>query len=550
MSAETGWHTLNARIIWVDLARSALTLAPAIVALTVFNIEFTWDAFWPFAVLAGWGVLSSIADVLRWATTRYRVTDTAIERRTGLFLRRSRTVQRDRIRSVDTHARLRHRATGLRVVTVGAGQQTSGGESALVLDAISRDGAEALRRTLMRDPAQDPGTAEAAARGADAGSRSDPADAEASASAPPTAAAPQRAGEVTPFASARPRWVLYNMFNGWAFLMAAGILWGGYWLAATFGIDLLSLSSRIVDWASLHWAQTTLIALVVAGVLGSLGMAAEYVASYWNFRLDRVRTETTSFIRTRRGLFSTREVNRDEFRLRGITLSDPLFWRWLRLTDTNVITTGLSMVGMEQPSEILPRTPRRIALPVARHVLGTPCPIEAELPRHPVAALWLRLWRATLISAGLAAALVAPVAVGVAPTWTLWAALGSWPLLLCGAAVAYLALGHTIHGPYLVVRAGFLSRSTSALKRSAVSTIVIRQSLFQRRLRIGTVSAMTAAGVSSYEAIDIAADELGPFAMLAAPGVLDPFVAPVRVDPAREPAPASEASHSASHGGL
>ena len=54
----------------------------------------------------------------------------------------------------------------------------------------------------------------------------------------------------------------------------------------------------------------------------------------------------------------------------------------------------------------------------------------------------------------------------------------------------------------------------------------VRQSLLQRRLGLCTVSARSAAGVSAYEATDLAAREAVWFAIQAAPGLLEEFVVP------------------------
>lgn len=112
----------------------------------------------------------------------------------------------------------------------------------------------------------------------------------------------------------------------------------------------------------------------------------------------------------------------------------------------------------------------------------------------------------------------------VIPAAALWAGAALWPLALGAAVIAYRALGHAIAGAYLVVRSGLVSRATAALQRSAVSTIAIRQSVFQRRLGLKTVSAMTAAGYGSYEAPDLDAAKAVDFAAQAAPGLLEPFL--------------------------
>lgn len=514
-SSEEGWRGLSVRVVWVDFAKSLLSVLPAVVAIVAFGVEPSAGALWPFVAIAVWGVLGAVADIIRWLLTRYRITETDVERRTGLFVRRHRSVRRDRIRSVDTHAKLRHRIAGLRVVTIGAGQQTNAGEAAFQLDSLTREDAELLRSILLREHRVAIADAERTGDGEPTGDgEGEPAPAESAATHPP---------EV--FATLRPWWAVYNMFSVWAYLTAAGLLWGAFWLASTFGVNLIDVSERWVSWEDLGWFGTTVVAVVGGGLFGAIALGVSFFLSYWKFELARVRTDDTSFLRTRRGLLSTREVNRDEARTRGLSISEPLLWRWMRMTDTNLITTGLSIWHPEQPSALLPRGPRGIAREVATHVLGAPSPLEVPLPRHPRAALRRRLWWATAVTILLVAVVALPVATSVVPAWVLWAAIGVWPVALAGAVVAYQALGHAITDDYVVMRSGMTSRTTSALRRDAVSTIAVRQSILQKRLGLSTVSAMTAAGWSVYEAPDVSADEALSFAAQAAPGLLDEFLA-------------------------
>lgn len=496
----TPWRSLSPRVVWVDLAQSILSLLPGLVAVLAFDVSVSASAIWPFAVVAAWGVLGAVADAVRWAFTRYRLTETHVERRTGVLVRRHRSARRDLIRSVDTHARLRHRVAGLRVVSIGAGQQTGTGEAVLALDALTRRDADEFRRLLLREQARAPAVA-------------------ATGPAPTPAAASSGDGEV--LATLTPRWVLYNMFNIWAYLSAAGLLWGAFWLAGSFGIDLVDVSSRFIAWDELGWAGTAAVALVGGGMLGAVGMGINFVTMNWGFALERVRQEGTSFLRTRRGLFSTREVNRDEARVRGLSIGEPLLWRWIRMADTNLITTGLGMWDMSEPSAIIPRGPRGAALGVAAQVLGSPSPFTAPLRRHPRAALRRRLWWATMFTLAVVGAVAVPVTTATIPLWTLWAAVGTWPVALAVAVVSYRALGHATTDDYLVVRSGTTSRTTSALRRDAVSTVAVRQSLLQRRLGLSTVSAMTAAGWCIYEATDVASSRAVALAADAAPGLLD-----------------------------
>ncbi|WP_265521681.1 PH domain-containing protein [Oerskovia flava] len=520
---DTPWERLHHRMIWVDVAQTVLSLAPSVVAVLVFGAEASWSALWPLLLVGGFGVLGAVGNATRWVFTRYRITPDYVERRTGIFVRRYRSVRRDRIRSVDVTARLRHRVAGLRVVLVGAGQQLSAGESALELDAVLRADAEALRRELLgghRVPAA-----------VAAGEEVEPATGTGTGSEISTASVDDEEGEV--FARFRPWWVVYNMVSIWAYVMAAGLLWGAFWLTSTFGLDPAGWIEGLLDWEALGWPGTIAVALLATGALGAVGMAVNFFTTHWGFVLARVPGEKSTQLRTRQGLLTTREVNRDDRRLRGVTVSEPVLWRWMRMADTNVITTGLSVWSASQPTTILPRGPRSVALPVSAAVLDAdPDPFGEPLRRHPAGALRRRLWWATATSAAVTAALWWCATNGVAPHSAAWWGGGLWLLALLGALVAYRALGHTISGDHLVVRSGLTSRATTALRRDAVSTIALRQSILQRRLGLKTVSAMTAAGWGTYEAPDIEADEALAFAVAAAPGLLEPFLVP---DGARAP---------------
>ena len=146
---EVGWRRLPGRMLLVGPATALLRLAPALVVLVLFgagsgNSTQVW--------IAGAAVVVAVAvGVVRWRTTRYRITDERVELHSGLLNRQRRSVPRDRIRTVDLTAPLLHRLVGLSVVKVGSGQ--SGSDAGLDLDAVTTDEAERLRRELLARPA-------------------------------------------------------------------------------------------------------------------------------------------------------------------------------------------------------------------------------------------------------------------------------------------------------------------------------------------------------------------------------------------------------------
>ncbi|MDG4789359.1 PH domain-containing protein [Micromonospora sp. WMMD1102] len=516
---EIPWRRLDARIIWVDVLYALLSLIPAGLALLVAD-EPRAGTLLPVLAVAVGGVLGAARDALRWVKTRYRLSGELVELRTGLLVRQYRTLRRERIRTVSTTARLRHRLAGLRVLTVGVGQPGAAGYEALQLDAVTRTVAEELRRELLA------GSPQAAPVGAEVG-----------------------VGDESPgaqvFARIRWSWLCYNVFSVWALVTAAGLLWGGYWLARSFGFDAAGFVAGLLDWRALGPWRTGVIAFVGVGTLGVLGMAVAFVAENWAFRLVRVDTPTGAVLRTSQGLFRTREVNRDVGRLRGVEISEPLLWRWMGMADTNVISTGLTIWSMTPATTILPRGPVGVARRVAARVLDLDAgasPFAVPLRRHPPAALRRRLgWAVlfTLAVTGLLAWLGGDVRAVPAwlggdvlrvPGWLWLVGVGLLPVALGAAVVAWRALGHGIVGDHLVVRSGLVSRSTVALSRPAVIGWRLRQSLPQRRLGLATLVATTAAGHGRYAAVDVPARSVVGFAEQVVPGLLAPLVGNAPVD--------------------
>jgi len=506
-ASPTPWRRLSGRVIWVDLIVVVVTQLPLLLAIWIMNSSPEAGQLWPLIALAGFGLLGAFMDAIRWLVTRYRVTPAYVELKTGVVFRRHRSIQRDRIRSIDIEAKLRHRLAGLRVITIGAGQQASANEAAISLDALPAADARALRKRLL--------TAEVRQAIAEAGQTSDQVQ----------ELDDDQPAPLQVFARFRSGWVLYNIFNIWAFVLALGLVSGGWWLLSSLNIDLAGWIVQIMDWEAIGWVATTGIAILAVGILGVIGMTISYFTEYWKFELARVRGPESTELRTTQGLFTTREVNRDESRVRGYQLSQPLLWRWLGVTDAHVITTGLNLWSMNQPAAILPRVPLRVAREVIDAILApNRSPFDAKLTKHPRAALRRRLWWATLCALVLAAVLAVLAVEGILGWHLLWIPVVFWPLALTGAVIAYRALGHAMTERYLVVRSGLMNRATYALDRSAVSTIVIKESLFQRRLGLQTVAAMSAAGYGIYEAADMDANHSLAFATQAAPGILDEFL--------------------------
>ncbi|MFJ1645095.1 PH domain-containing protein [Streptomyces sp. NPDC088258] len=511
---EEGWRRLDPRTLLV----TALVLAgvvlgggvPTAIGMTgrmPLGRALAWVAAGAVLVV-GFGLCG---EYVRWRRTRYRVGPERAELHTGLFLVKRRSLARERIRSVDLTAHPLLRILGLVKVRIGTGEQ-SGGESTLELEPVTRAEGERLRTELLARPVS-------GASGAD------------------------RDGML---AVLDLRWMRYAPIS-----FLAPVL-GGASIGTVLQVsDWFGVQARLFHWADDRFHDTPLgwlIASVVAaaalsGVIGALGLWTEM---WWNYRLER---EPGATLRVRRGLLTSRSVSIEERRLRGVELVEPLGVRLAGAARLDAVATGLARDEEDEHADhktLLPAAPREVAEAVAARVLreAVSPTRAARLVRHPRAARGRRLrW-------ALAAAL-APVAVlallGVLLTDVLLriaavCAAVTLPLAVLLALDAYRNLGHGLSGGYLLARSGTLRRTTVALQRGGVIGWTVKQSVFQRRAGLLTVTATTAAGEGAYHLRDVARDEGLAFAAEAVPGLLEPFLVRDRPgDPATD-GPAASAT--------
>lgn len=448
-------------------------------------------------VLAGAVLLVAggmLVDYVRWRRTRYRITGTHVELRSDIVQRKHRAVHRDRIRTVDLTANPLHRMFGVAKVSIGTGEQAGSDGGQLVLDPLDRARAEELRAELLHR----------------------------------SAAVAEITEERGPLATIDWRWIRYapiSLLPGILGVAAAGALWQ---VADWFALEktLLSRIGDLVREQSL-WAVIPLTAVVVlaVGVVATLGF---FVESWWNYRLER---EPGGTLRVRRGLVIHRSLSLAEDRLRGIELVEPFGARMAGAARLEAVATGLAK---RKPDEkqvaskvLLPESPRAHADAVAADILREQgSPASAPLRAHPRAAR-SKLLRMAL--AAVAAVVLVLVVLGLVVTpvllhvaWASAIALAAFGVFL--ALEVYRNLGHGHTGDYLVIRHGALARRTVALRRSGVIGWTARQSPFQRRAGLITLTATTAAGSAAYTMYYAGTAEGLRFADDMTPGLLEPFL--------------------------
>lgn len=487
------WRRLDARMLIVGPLNGLVQLLPVLAILVITGRSDPFRMWLP-VVLA---VLVVIAGVLRWRTTRYRITPERVELRSGWLRRQRRSIPRDRIRTVDATARLVHRLFGLSVVQIGSGTGMSFEHGVgLRLDAVSGAEAERLRRELL-DPS-------ALAERPDA-----------PAGAPQPAASPP----VVELARLDWRWLRFAPLTVSSLAAIGAVFATLYNLFDDLGVDprdLDAVDSAVDRIASASiWAGVAVVALtlLVLAVAGSLVLFAE---RWYGYRLTR---EADGALRVGRGLLTRRSLSVAEQRLRGVEVLEPLLLRLGGGAQSRALTTGLAREAGS--GALQPPVPRAEAHRVAAAALREdPAVLTlAPLRRHTRAARMRRLTRAVGPTVAIVAAAWVVTSTG-GPSW-----VGPVSLVLLPAALwvgwdRARNLGHALTPRYLVMRSGSLRRQTVALQRTGIVGWSFRQSVFQRRSGLVNLEAITAAGSGGYTVLDLTVEDAVALADTATPGVL------------------------------
>ncbi|MFC8044251.1 PH domain-containing protein [Nocardia sp. NPDC057353] len=521
------WLRLDKRMLLVHPVNEVVKYVPVLVGSVILGAS-SGNHAWS---LIPTGIVVVLA-LTRWFTTTYRVGPTHVELRTGLVQRRSLSVPRSRIRSVDIEADLLHRALGLAVLAIGTGQQAEAGER-FKLDSLDARLVPALRAELLADPVE------------------------------PDKVAEEPSGRE--IGHWRAGWVRYAPLSLTGFAIVAPMV--GLALQYGFGERVYRTAAHGVTGGNPVLGTAVVVLLVV--LIVSAAACGQYLATYYGLRvLDDGRT-----LHLRHGFFTTRQITLDLARFRGATVKEPLLLRAAGGAQLEAIMTG------ENPRQrILPQAPgvrvhhtlAHLLTPAARRV-GAHAPVlvpgepadfadagepsrraesvapsaggpEVVLPgtapeaarapgsvvlmQHGSAARWRRYTRAVEPAAATALVpLVASIAgVHYSPWWWLV------PVLLTLAAVAlaedrYRGLGHAVlpatplAPTWLVTRSGSLDRDRDCLAAPGILGWTIRQTLFQRRAGLATLVAATAAGKKRYLVLDVPVDRAHEIIEQVTPGL-------------------------------
>jgi putative membrane protein len=521
---DGSWRRLNARMLLIHPIQEIPRAAPALIGLIAAGGSGGRRELWAAAGLA----ITVGLGMLRWFTTRYRITGDRVEVQRGLVSRRLLAVSRDRLRTVDASAHVLHRALGLTRVTIGTGRSDREGGGSVRLDGLTASEAAELRNLLLhRDDAPRAGAvrpeAGAAAFGAGATTHG------AGAAAWQAGAAAWQAGAAaseTEIARLDSTWIRFAPFT-LSGAVAVGAV-AGFLANATNEADVRPSDfgplRELVDWLDGAPLTAAIAVLGIAAIVAvAIASTVGYVLAFWDFRLTRNPRGT---LHVTRGLLTTRATTIEERRLHGVEISEPLLLRAVRGARCLAIATGLRVGrGAERGgSLLLPPAPQPEALRVGAAIASTDEPFSCPLAEHGPRARTRRYTRALGGWALVVCALVALAALTSWPAWPWLAVLSLLPAVVALAADRYRSLGHAIADGRLVTRGGSLVRRRHVLAAEGIIGWNFGRTLFQRRAGLATLTATTAAGRQRYDVQDVELGEAVAVADALRPGLLEPFL--------------------------
>lgn len=491
---DAPWGRLNRRLLLANLSILGAPLGVLALSLVVSGGELNLQALILLASLFTTLLVVCGISLMRYFTTRYRITGQRIELHSGLLFRSRRSIPIGRVRGVDLTADLMQRVFGLTTLRIDTGEQGAG-SGRLRLEGITTADAEELRRRIVegRDSAADD-----------------------------TPAADDLISQLD------WRWLRYAPLTIWGVASVLAGFGTVYRILHEMKVDPLELGivrAAIDRFGSVPLWFGLLTVLLIVVALGVLCSTASYIESWSGFRLRREGDRIAS----RRGLLGTRAVSIQSQRLRGVELVEPIPLRWAGGARLNAIASGLGNRDDNRRRRALtPPAPREEALRVATVVLGQDSSLIARegMTPHPRIALVRRINR-SLPTVALIAAVPVGLGIWLSPAlmWTgLVGALVMTPFALMLAFGAYRTLGHQLRNRHLVMSSGVFARRSVGLEREAILGWSVSRSFLQRRCGLVNLGALTAAGEGVYKIRDVAESDGLTLAEEAAPGILAPFL--------------------------
>lgn len=483
---EADWQRLDRRMLVVEPFRAVKDFLPFILIALFLNRRELSEA--PWQLLAA--VFPIVWGVLRFYSTRFRISQGRLELRTGLVNRRRLSTPLERIRTIDLTAGPLQRVLGLTTMKLGTGVATVG-DGEFVLDGLAETYAEELRVQLLANTVEH-------AEDLVSSEESAPASTEAL------------------LVKFDPKWAKYGPFTTAGLAAPFSVLAGAAYLFSEFSTEVNLDQEGLFAMAA--WVLISLVVLVVLALAVVTPIGA-YLLSNWGFQLSR---DAAAF-HIRRGLLTTRKSHLDVNRVAGVTVHEELPLRLVGGARVTAIATGTNLLE-DDTSLLLPAASRAAADQVASSVLGDSAPIDQPLKSHGAAAIRRRWTRALSPALAVTAGAIAVVWTELLPAWLLLIPVVVVPGALILAVDRTRTLGHLLADGFIVFRSGSLFCEREVLRTDQIISWNITSNWFQRRAGLVDLVATTAGGSTYLTGLDLPAAAAVDLADQAVPGLVSQFL--------------------------
>jgi putative membrane protein len=406
--------------------------------------------------------------LVEWAATTYGVTGGSLRVDSGVLTRKRREVPLDRVQQVDLQRKLRHRLFGLSQLTIDAAGGTGGEVTLVVSDAE----AERLRQVV-------------ASTGSDA-SGSVAVPAEGTPSVSPT-------GGRTTLVRLRPGQLALAGITGAKQLVMLALAGSALQFLDDVPASLREGAADRVPEGTVWLVAAALLAIPAWFALAALAQ----LATDFGFTL----TSDGSMLQVRRGFPTERQASLALERVQLAQVEQSPVRRLLGVASVQLAAAGSGTSADAQVSRL---TVPILAAGDVAGLLGTVLPgtgtRPALIPAPPAAR------RRQIVRRAVPAAGVAVLAAALLWPWGLLAA-AVVPLAVAAGELAYRGLGHASTPTHVFAQRGGLWRHTSVLPLARTQSARVRQSLFQRRAGLATLSVEAAGRGNRALAIDLSADD-------------------------------------------
>lgn len=472
-----GWRRLSAWSIVHFAARAVIQNVQAALAVgagTFVGVSRSEYSGYAWAVPCVIIALVVAAAVLTYAFYRFRVTDDAVQVRSGALFKRHLNLAFERIQNINLEHPFYFRPLGLvtlRIDSAGAAAEE------VSLAALGRAEAEAIRSHIVtRKQRLETG-----------GDEDGPAT---------EAGESERAF----FTRSLPDLVVHGLTNNRAFLALAGIATVLSQTSASLEGVIETAASRIGDVVGnlglVRLAVLFIVAFIfVTGLLALLSVLVSIV-TYFGFTVYR----TDGRLTVKRGLFTRHEINIRKSRIQTVVLRQD--WLDFLLGRRNVVLEQISHLtpGQEQPAA----SRKKILVPSLR--LGETAALMHEvLPGIDVDALeftpirrrWL--YKHALIRSAVHVIALAPVPLAASALPAFYAPLVVllWPPHMLYTYLRYRRAGIAVHGEHVAARSGAVGVDYHVFPAFKLQNVSHIQSVLMRRHDLSTLVFHTASSTAT-----------------------------------------------------